>query len=184
MRLFNLFQIIEKGGSGSGNRGHVGIPGHLGGSAPQGGIGERNIAILNEMMASTEGGKKEASATIVPDETEPMGFRISRRRIRLGNESSVMEDGTIAFSTESGVIHSHPVGKKFWPSDGDVSILSKISKKRQGRGWHFGILEIDGKGKPKGILMYSGNKGIDAKTTTQLYSLVKSGIVKEKKYKL
>lgn len=37
MSLNNLFRVL-KGGAGSGNRGHAGIPGHRGGSAPTGSL--------------------------------------------------------------------------------------------------------------------------------------------------
>lgn len=97
MSLDKLFQTIEKGGSGSGNFGHSGVPGHRGGSAAQGGAGGGMSSLspedyhkkLREWKSPIKVGKKltsdeeyEQAKTVLADlqglvgkENRPAGYR-------------------------------------------------------------------------------------------------------------
>ena len=164
------------GDPGSGHHGHAGRPGSVGGSAPSEGISSAKREFLQHTdRLVREHSPKEFAAALVLDDTD-LGFRIGSR-VKQGDESSVPDWG-LKGSSESGMIHSHPPGKKAYPSNSDVKVLSKISQLRQARGWQFAIV---GGGQ---IKVWSGNKYVKLSTDRQLYAAVQRGLVQEQTFRL
>jgi hypothetical protein len=148
MRLFDIF----KGGPGSGNFGHKGVPGQRGGSAPRSG----GKAPLSERVAKAV----TMLFGFVENDTTPFdkyGVRHSREYGAIIKANGVMltmsgakKDSQLSVSADQAramfggdFIHTHPSGGSFSQSDifnataSGVKSAQVVGVDSRGRKWHY-----------------------------------------------